>query len=263
MDIYYINLDKQAERRAHIEALFTHPGIRLIRIRAIDGTCLRGRQYPAKAKIGSFPAHHTILSQYEIACVLSHRKAWRTFLKSGREHALIVEDDIYIGNDFFNIVTDQSLISTNFDIIKLETVFAKVLISNKNQVEIRGRSIKKLKSYHHGAGGYLINRKAAKELLRLSSGAPDGVDNIIFNMRKIQHASIKPLSIGQLCPAVIVQHSMQPINANNNALDSYIGDRRGTRKGRSPITLSKFRRELMRPFFELNFKLNSVSVHFK
>jgi GR25 family glycosyltransferase involved in LPS biosynthesis len=176
---------------------------------------------------------------------------------------MIVEDDIYIGEDFFEIINDRALISTSFDIIKLETVFANVLISDRAQVKVRERHIKTLQSYHHGAGGYLINRKAAEELLILSAGAPDGVDNIIFNMRKIKHAALTPLSIGQLTPAVIVQHSMRPINANANSLDSYIGNRRGIRKGRSPMSFAKFRRELTRPLFELNFKLNSVAINFK
>lgn len=93
--IWVINLDRSPQRWAHIESNCLAAGIEPVRIAAVDALGLTAadidrhvdwrrneREYFAKLKPG------------EVACFLSHQKAWRTFLQSDLEHICILEDDV-------------------------------------------------------------------------------------------------------------------------------------------------------------------------
>jgi glycosyl transferase family 25 len=263
MNIYCINLDRHPERFRRIETLLNELGVKLSRIRAIDGTRLKDRPHPAKSRSGALPANRTIMSRFEMACVMSHRKAWRTFLKTEDTHCLILEDDVYFGNGFAEFIADPALINSAFDIIKIETVNAEIVLSPFRTERLKARSIQPLLSYHHGAGGYIINRHAAKRLLSLSAGASDGVDTIIFNMKKLKYAGLPTLKIGQLKPAIVIQHVMHKAAAPNPLLDSFIADRRGVRKGRLPVSKSKLLREIYRPIDAILFALRKEVIPFQ
>ena len=80
MKIYLINLDRHADRLAHMRAQLS--GIGFERMSAVDGS-----KNPPTAQG---------LSRFELACIESHRIAWREFLSGPADEACFLEDDLHI-----------------------------------------------------------------------------------------------------------------------------------------------------------------------
>ena len=262
MNIYCINLDRFHARFDRIAELLGGSGLTLIRVSALDGNRLRERLTPARPRPGALNAKGTMLTRYEIGAVLSHRKAWRAFLRTNDTHALFIEDDVYFGENFEHYLKSTIFEETNFDIINIETTNAPVVIKSGIKLPLDDRKLYRITTYHHGAGGYILSRAAAKRLLVMSAGAPDEIDTIIFNMVRQKESGLAPLSQAQVSPALIVQHVSHPHPPDNPLLNSYIADRRGPRITRTPLSLSKIGKELVRPFRKLWFKYHYVRVPF-
>jgi glycosyl transferase family 25 len=268
--VYLINLDRCPEREARIRRLLAPSGLPLERVRAVDGLRLRDRDRPAPARPGALPADRTVLSRFEIALILSHRRAWRRFLRTGEPRCVILEDDVYIGEGFADFVRNPALGDCDFDIIKLETIGAPVAVSRRRSRTINGRFVARLRSTHMGAAGYMVTREAAKRLLALSAGAPCGMDSILFDFDRMRTSGLEPLGIGQVIPAPIIQHDARAQHGAQGEvlpeaamLTSVIGARRGRKLGRPPLTPERLRREALRPFHQLWLYLRRRTVEFR
>jgi glycosyl transferase, family 25 len=262
MKIYCINLDRFQARFQRLEALLEGSGLSLIRVSALDGQRLRERLVPAKPRPGALDGKGTLLTRFEIGAVLSHRKAWRAFLRSNDSHALFIEDDVYFGNHFARYLQSSVFETTPYDIINLETTNAPVVLKRGTPLPFDERRIYEIATYHHGAGGYILTRDAARRLLTLSAGAPDGIDTIIFNMARHKESRLPLFKQAQVSPALIVQHVCHPNPPDEPLLNSYIADRRGPRIERTKLSLAKIAKEILRPFRKLWFKFRYVRVPF-
>jgi glycosyl transferase family 25 len=94
--VYLINLDRSTDRLARVTEDFRRAGLEFHRLRAVDGASMAGEEwslrYDAERNRRDYLAP---LSRGEIACILSHRAAWRHLLEAeDSEHAIILEDDI-------------------------------------------------------------------------------------------------------------------------------------------------------------------------
>lgn len=159
---YILNLERAEERRKFIIPQVEALGSPYERIAAVDGKKLSKNEIIDEVSYVNFfkmqPESGTI------GCSLSHEKAWRRFLESDSEFALIFEDDV------------------KFDPKELSEVMSSV-IENKSLWDIVG-----LELNHYGypqkiaklaldkflvfymtnvkhTGAYLINRSAAKKML--------------------------------------------------------------------------------------------------
>jgi glycosyl transferase family 25 len=91
MPIYVINLDRSADRLARITRELAAAGLDFRRLAAVDAAALpRSSGYDAAANAIGYLAP---LSTTEIACVLSHRDAWRRLVEEAAPAAVILEDD--------------------------------------------------------------------------------------------------------------------------------------------------------------------------
>ena len=80
MKIYLINLDRHPERLAHMRKQLN--GVAFERISAVDGS--------------KDPPTTKGLSRFELACLESHKLAWRQFLNGPEDCACFLEDDLHI-----------------------------------------------------------------------------------------------------------------------------------------------------------------------
>lgn len=90
MKAYIINLKRSNERRETIERLISGIGIEYRFIEAVDGKEMEDGDY--ERYLHGRPADEMMKS--EVACTLSHCKAYRTMLQEGTKMALILEDDV-------------------------------------------------------------------------------------------------------------------------------------------------------------------------
>lgn len=93
--VYVMNLDRSTDRLAQISAALRAAGLAFERIPAVDASELEPsiyeRVYDAQANRRNYLAP---LSPQEVACFLSHRRAWQTFLTtSDAPFAAFLEDD--------------------------------------------------------------------------------------------------------------------------------------------------------------------------
>ena len=160
------------------------------------------------------------LTSPELACISSHIKALKRFLKSKSELCCILEDDVILGENFFRILEINYEFPDDAYIIELETFEHKIWIS-KSSAKINDLKLERLHSIHYGSAAYLTSRKGAKFLIQELEKYDAPVDHIFFDKmldnKKFGHAL-------QLSPACCIQE-----NFNDQSIDSDIySDRRAS-----------------------------------
>jgi glycosyl transferase family 25 len=187
------------------------------------------------------------LSPAEAACAVSHRKAWRKFLRSGAPFALVLEDDVHLGRGLAEVLRSDWT-RWRFDVVKFETKLEKGWLSRSGDA-VRGdprRSLRRLYSGHLGTAAYLVSAGGARGLLRLTRKFADPLDEVMFSERAVHDG---PLAIFQLEPAIAVQDDLRAGKMGiDRTLDSTIGEARAyVHAKRNLSVLAKIAREVRRP----------------
>lgn len=95
LPVYVINLERSAGRMERMRSWLADLGLTHTRVPAVEADSwaeeLDGAVYDPDANRRNYLAP---LQPEEIACLLSHRRAWRMFLASDAPAALILEDDV-------------------------------------------------------------------------------------------------------------------------------------------------------------------------
>jgi len=153
--IYWINLDRAADRRKEMLHMLSYLPKPNIRITAIDGT-----NDPDGMFDRIYSDNLDNCSHSEIACCLSHLNAIKMLVDSDYEIALIMEDDIY-SLDFVkywdkDIKTIIANAPSDWEILMLTCIIGENTLDD---------------IYKHndgniwGAGAYLIKKSGAKRLI--------------------------------------------------------------------------------------------------
>jgi glycosyl transferase, family 25 len=222
MKIFLINLDRSADRLAHMRAQLN--GMPFERISAIDGS-----NDPPTAKG---------LTRFELACLESHKIAWRTFLISPERHACFLEDDLHIWPGFAALIGGDAWIPKDAHSVKLDTYLQKVEIGEK-RAAVGGRQVARLFSRHQSSAAYILAREGAARYLELSADASLPADYLLFP----SNPSRLGLRIYQLSPAVAIQdHLLPPGEGGQTFATAMAGDDRSAALKRSS-TLLKLGRE--------------------
>lgn len=101
---FIIHLARAEGRRAHVEHLRRTLPMPTAIVDAIDGALLSEAQISAVYRPKLYRPHYPFaLSSSEIACFLSHRKAWQALLDSEFDAALVLEDDVEIDDQPFAV----------------------------------------------------------------------------------------------------------------------------------------------------------------
>jgi glycosyl transferase family 25 len=162
---YLINLDRAEERlRSATRSL---EGLRfpLERVSAVDGLCLSVREMTAMVDVATYSSYFKMFPELgSIGCALSHEKAWRKFLGSDYEYAIIFEDDVQVDPpELEKTIESLAACSSLWDLVLLE------VIHRGSPIKIaplgKGRSLVVYLTDVRHSGCYLINRKAAAALL--------------------------------------------------------------------------------------------------
>lgn len=190
MKIYLINLDRHPERLAHMRNQLD--GVAFERISAVDGS--------------NDPPTTKGLSRFELACLESHKTAWRQFLNGPEAHACFLEDDLHIWPGLAALTESGSWIPPDAHSVKLDTYLQMVELGDK-RVAIGGRKIARLYSRHHSSAAYILTREGAPRYLELTASALLPADYTLFP----NHPRRLGLHIYQLSPAIAIQdHLLEP-----------------------------------------------------
>ena len=234
MQIFVVNLERHPARLKRMEEILE--GASFKRIAAVDGRTIEGLENRDPAQ----PMSRDNLSRYEKACILSHRKAWLEFLTDGERRCCILEDDVFVGPDFFRFIEDESWIPEDGDLVKIETFRNRVFVSRK-EVRCLNRSAAQLLSLHFGTGGYILSRKTASALLEETTDPQRTLDRILFDETAIG----KRAPIYQLLPAICIQGQNLENGILFQEMQSAIKPKRPKKK---KMLFKRINTELIRPF---------------
>lgn len=205
MKCLVINLDRSANRLAHIAAEFDRIGIKFERVAAVDA-----RSHPELEQQPQHPIYGTRrLLGSEIACLHSHRACWSILVQDDARFGAIFEDDVVFSADAGPLLSDSGWIPADADVVKLETYFKRTLIDRRGVAAGHGFSAFRLYKNHPGTGGYIISREAARDLLEATEKINVTADDLIFTPAFPTSSS---KTIYQLVPALCAQ-------------DQFVGDR--------------------------------------
>ncbi len=224
MKVYLINLDRHPERLAHMGKQLN--GVAFERIPAVDGS--------------NDPPTTKGLSRFELACLESHRLAWRQFLNGPEGCACFLEDDLHVWPSFAALTASGAWIPTGAHSIKLDTYLQKVELGER-KVAIGERQVARLYSRHQSSAAYILTREGAARYLDLTASASAPADYALFP----NHPRRLRLHIYQLCPAVAIQdHLLEPDNGGQAfatgmaATDGSPTLRRSSKLGRESVRLA-------------------------
>jgi glycosyl transferase, family 25 len=184
MKIYLINLDRHPERLAHMRRQLG--GVAFERVSAVDGAMR--------------PPTTKGLTRFELACLESHRTAWRKFLASTHSLACFLEDDVHVQPGFAALLSGAKWLPKDAHAVKLDTYFQKVRLGERLSAS-GDREIARLYSRHESAAAYILSRDGATRYLELTENAKQPADYAVFpnSPRRLG------LNIYQLVPAIAIQ----------------------------------------------------------
>ncbi|MBC3765892.1 glycosyltransferase family 25 protein [Neptunicella marina] len=119
-DILLINLARSTSRLTESEKALNAQNLAYTRIDAVDGNKLSEAELSAHYDLQlNQTRYHKDLNKGEIACYLSHRKAWQHIVDNNLDFAVILEDDFELIGDLSQAISTTSSIQVNWDYIKL------------------------------------------------------------------------------------------------------------------------------------------------
>ncbi|MDR3506519.1 MAG: glycosyltransferase family 25 protein [Caulobacteraceae bacterium] len=220
-----INLDQYPDRLGRMYRLAESHNIKLERIAAVNGR--------DPANFAEFEKHRAatvndkIISNTDMACALSHRKAWKYLLDSADEWLAVFEDDIHMGKDF-SLLIDSAWIPRGVELVKLEARPNDVLLGVAPVCSIGHRRLYRLGSSYLGAAGYMISRKAAGLLLKYTEKMDVPVDSVMFGSGC---ALMSAIEIHQVLPAACIQeYELAKIEAREDGLPTSMIRHTGARR---------------------------------
>lgn len=174
--IFVINLARSPDRWARVTAQLANRGLGCVRIEAVDATLLTADELLAASPSPlNRTLYHKELTPGEIACYLSHRRAWQEIVARGLGGAVVLEDDVLLGRDFTAALAELERIPLAWDVIKLGSRSTKPLAARTSA----GRfSLCAYRKVPISAFAQAVSRAGAEKLLnaRPAFGRPVDVD---------------------------------------------------------------------------------------
>lgn len=154
---YVINMDSATERMAHMDAELKRVDISYIRQPGVVGMEL---PYPNEnfSDWSYKYLHGRRWAPRELGCYLSHIQCLRNFLQTDASYALILEDDVKLDDNIKGILERAIAHASDWNMLRLCSVnHGKWWPVRK----IGSHSLAVCLTREKGAGGYLVDRKAA------------------------------------------------------------------------------------------------------
>lgn len=166
-----INLRRHAARRARAEALVASMPVPARVMDAVDGQDLDPALLDQTRRKRFWPPYPYPMVINEVACFMSHQKAWREIIDGGARFGLVLEDDVELAPEFAATVAAVLASPEPWDYVQLHKFRGK---PGRPGPLIARRIMPQL-----GMQGYLVTAKAAAQLLRTSSIIERPVDSFV------------------------------------------------------------------------------------
>lgn len=165
--VFVINLERSPERLAVISSRLNEFDIPFERVEAIDGKTLSDSvvEEVSPAHVVS-KTYHRSLSKAEVACSLSHRKAWRKIVEDDLDFAIVLEDDAEILDNFPRVLDLLAeLPCIEWDFIKLYALKRGGEKNVARRFDYRDHTFVTYHKFPLGFQGQAISRQGARSLI--------------------------------------------------------------------------------------------------
>jgi glycosyl transferase family 25 len=159
---YVINMDGATERMAHMDSELKRVQINYIRQPGVVGVQL---PYPNEhfSDWSYKYLHGRRWAPRELGCYMSHIQCLRAFLQTDNLYALILEDDVTLNNEIKSILEQAIDQNDNWNMLRLSSV-------NHGKwwplIKIDTHFLAVCLTREKGAGGYMVDRKAASCMVK-------------------------------------------------------------------------------------------------
>lgn len=157
--IYYINLASRPDRRDFMEEQFARLGLSATRIEAVTSADI-GADDLARYCDSAKPIYRR---PNQLACTMSHEKAWRAMLAAGQKRAVVMEDDALLSASLPGFLAD--LDDVTFDLLRFERSSRRIRLLPAVKVVGPAIALRPFRSTLSGRSGYMIGERAARKLL--------------------------------------------------------------------------------------------------
>lgn len=177
---HVVNLVRREDRRVRMEARLARHGIAARFFPAVDAAAtedgaLRAAFPPASRAWPMLPG--------EMACALSHRGVWETFLAGDAPALCVLEDDVVFGASLAALLADAAWVTPAHGVIKLDlnTRRARRVLVTPSALPVPRGSLWRLWSRRLGGGGYIAHRDVVARLRDARPRVAVPVDHLLFN----------------------------------------------------------------------------------
>lgn len=241
MKLFVINLDRQEGRLRRMAEMFDGMGLQFTRVSAVDGGQLSEETIKHWCGGASFGEEQPGAT----ACFLSHRGCWQRIIDEALPYAAIFEDDLHLADDAATLFANGDWVPDQADIVKVETMRQPTRMDKRPIAALGARKLYRLAGKHIGAGGYVVTRKGAEKLLKMSETFCNPVDHFLFDPELPWASSFVTF---QLSPAIC----MQDFFLKEPAAVLGLGSDLHAERSRERLSLrQKLWRETKRPFSQL------------
>ena len=204
------------------------------------------------------------LTKGEVACFMSHAYLWKKMVDDDIPYMAIFEDDIYLGEDVNEFLSDSQWIDPSWHLIKLEEFTHRTALGKKVKVfnDFNDRAIFQLKSKNLGTAGYILSLDGAKTLLGYIQTLDKliALDHLMFECVITENI----FSVYQMKPALCIQDVTLYSCKDSVKFASHLYKERLTRrKYNKKKGMDKIILELYRILYQLKKVLFFKSVGFK
>lgn len=249
--VFYINLAARRDRRDFMERQFDQLGIAAQRIEAATPADLTDAQRLA------LPGSIWSQSPTDMACALSHRRAWSALLEASSPAGLILEDDVVLDATIAAYLGNDILERTGVPLLRAETAGRRVRLGSRATALEAGAEVRQLLTTSPAAGAYIISRAVAAAAIVDEALPLMEVDRYLFGRGG---RWLGEVTVGQAVPAPCIQlefleaFAPAPLAASDLAqgrrarpVNDTLEARRGRRMANLRYTLSVIARRLADP----------------
>jgi glycosyl transferase family 25 len=166
--IWVINLDRATDRLVRIDRQLSALSLPFTRLSAVDARQLTAAQRASFDEAAYRRKHGMAPVAGEIGCYLSHVEVMRAFLAGSASCALVLEDDVLLGDGLPAVLRALMAHPGRWDMVKLSAVHSGTPVPVLDLGH--GHQLAVMLSRCTGSSAYLVNRRAAEAYLRRDGG---------------------------------------------------------------------------------------------
>lgn len=193
---FIINLDGDKERYEFCSNQFLENKCLINRFNAFNGSKITDKEFDQFCS--ERPLFNKNKGKNGMACHLSQEFLWNKVVDERLDYSAIFEDDVWLSPTIAHLLNDTKWLPEDFDIIRLEAVPNRILLSSDFS-SVFDRKLYRLLSNAWGAAGYIISRKGAKKILSFPN-----------SVRKSNDWDLYASDLGSIISKQIIKYQVHP-----------------------------------------------------